>query len=280
MTQAPEFGASQWTSNHSHEAARADLLRSIADELLEATSSLHPIGPVRERVADMTLDDAYVVQSHQLVKHLDAGRELAGRKIGLTSPAIQKQLGVDSPDFGFFFTDMVHADGETVNADDFISPKVEPELAMVLKEPLRGPGVTLDQARTAVGEVIPALEIIDSRVRDWDIALVDTVADNASCGAIVLGSEPLQVDLSTLAEVSCQLLINDSVAEEGVGSAVMNDPVEPLAWLANVLGERGETLEAGQVVLTGSFTRALPVVAGEHVRVNFPGLGGLRVEFA
>lgn len=279
MTAAAESGAAGWTSHHSDEATRDEQMRRLAGELLEATETLEPVAPLRDRVLDMTLDDAYAIQTHQLDRHLADGRVLAGRKVGLTSPAMQRQLGVDSPDFGFFFEDMVHHDGARLPAGAFIAPKVEPEFGFVLRETLRGPGVTLEQARAAIGAVYPAIEIIDSRVANWDIRLVDTVADNASCGAIAVGTTPLDVAVDRLAGVSCSLLIDGEVRETGTGDAVMGDPVAPLAWLANVLGEQGVALEAGQLVLPGSFTKALPVVSGESATADFGDLGSLTIDF-
>ncbi|WP_258060554.1 MULTISPECIES: 2-keto-4-pentenoate hydratase [unclassified Arthrobacter] len=279
MTAAAEAGAADWTSNPSADATRSEQMIRLADELFEATRTLVPVAPLRDRVLDLTLDDAYMIQSRQLERHLAGGRILAGRKVGLTSPAMQRQLGVDSPDFGYFFADMVHHDDDDVPAGDFISPKVEPEFGFVLQETLQGPGVTLEQARAAIGAVYPAIEIIDSRIADWDIKLLDTVADNASCGAIAVGTTALPVSVEDLASVTCSLLIDGEVRETGTGDAVMGDPVAPLAWLANVLGEQGVALEAGQLILPGSFTRALPVVAGESATAHFGDLGSLTIRF-
>ena len=164
------------------------VLNAAAHELLAAYRTLVPVAPLRDRLEDMNVQDAYEVQTAQLEHHVAAGRVLAGRKVGLTSLAMQRQLGVDSPDFGFFFEDMVHHDEARIPAGGFIQPKVEPELGFVLKASLQGPGVTLEQAAAAIGAIYPAIEIIDSRIRDWDIKLVDTIADNASCGAIAVGS--------------------------------------------------------------------------------------------
>ncbi|WP_312856847.1 2-keto-4-pentenoate hydratase [Arthrobacter mobilis] len=260
-------------------AIAKNLLQQFADELLEATETLVPVAPLRTRLEGMDVADAYGIQDAQLRHHLATGRVLAGRKVGLTSPAMQAQLGVDSPDFGFFFEDMVYGDGARIPAAGFIAPKVEPEFGFVLKETLAGPGVSVEQARDAIGEVYAAIEIIDSRISNWDIALVDTVADNASCGAIAVGSTPLNVDVADLASVACALVIDGHPAESGTGAAVMGDPVAPLAWLANVLGEQGVALEAGQLVLPGSFTRALPVVADSTATADFGDLGSLTIHF-
>jgi 2-keto-4-pentenoate hydratase len=259
--------------------SRSQVMDRFAAELLEATSSLVPVAPLRDRFEGMTLQDAYRVQTAQLEHHVAAGRVLAGRKVGLTSLAMQRQLGVDSPDFGFFFADMVHHDGARIPASGFIAPKVEPEFGFVLKDTLRGPGVTLEQAAAAIGAVYPAIEIIDSRIADWDIRLVDTVADNASCGAVAVGRTPLDVDPSALLDVACSLLIDGQATGSGTGADVMGDPVAPLAWLANVLGGQGVALEAGQLVLPGSFTGAEPVTAGSTAVADFGPLGSLTIHF-
>lgn len=263
----------------SHHPVRESILLQTADELLLAYESKIPVPPLRDRVEGINLDDAYRIQDIQLQHHIAAGRALAGRKVGLTSLAMQKQLGVDSPDFGFFLSDMVHRGNARIAAGAFIAPKVEPEFGFVLKETLTGPGVTREQAAAAIGEVYAAIEIIDSRIADWDIRLVDTVADNASCGAIAVGTTPLEVTVDDLGSVKCSLLIDGEKRSTGIGTDVMGDPVAPLAWLANVLGEQGVSLEAGQLVLTGSFTGALPVVAGQTATADFGDLGSLSITF-
>jgi len=260
-------------------ASRTRTLDGFAAELLEATASRAPVAPLRNRLEGMTVADSYQVQTAQLEHHVAAGRVLAGRKVGLTSLAMQQQLGVDSPDFGFFFEDMVHYDGDSIPASTFIQPKVEPEFGFVLKESLQGPGVTLEQAAAAIDAVYPAIEIIDSRITDWDIKLVDTIADNASCGAIAVGSTPLDVDPADLLNVTCALVIDGETLGSGTGADVMGDPIAPLVWLANVLGEEGVALEAGQLILPGSFTKAEPVTAGSTAVADFGPLGSLTIHF-
>lgn len=255
------------------------MLKVFADELVAAYETKIPVAPLRIRFENMTVQNAYEVQDAQLQHYLATGRVLAGRKVGLTSLAMQAQLGVDSPDFGFFFEDMVHHDDARIPASDFISPKVEPEFGFMLKETLQGPGVTLEQAEAAIGEVYPAIEVIDSRIADWNIKLVDTVADNASCGAIAVGQTPLNVAVADLTSVVCTLLIDGHRVETGTGADVLGHPVAPLAWLANVLGEQGVALEAGQLVLPGSFTKAMPVVANSSATADFGDLGALTIHF-
>ena len=263
----------------SNAVQRDEVLGAFAQELLTATATRAPVPPLRDRLASMSIQDAYEVQAAQLRQHLKAGRVLAGRKIGLTSQAMQAQLGVDSPAFGFFFEDMVHHDGAQIPSDSFISPKVEPEFGFLLKETLQGPGVTYQQAADAVEAVYPAIEIIDSRIAEWDIRLVDTVADNASCGAIAVGRSPLDVSVDQLKQVECTLRIDNHPVETGTGKAVMGDPILALVWLANVLGEHGVALEAGQLVLPGSFTKALPVVSDSSATADFGDLGSLTIHF-
>lgn len=259
--------------------SRRIVLDDMASDLLEATASRNPIPPLRNRLEEVTLADAYYVQTVQLDHHRHKGRQLAGRKVGLTSLAMQKQLGVDSPDFGFFFRDMVHQDGAQIQTSSFIQPKVEPEFGFVLNKDLKGPGITLEQAVAAIGAVHPAMEIIDSRIANWDIALVDTVADNASCGAVAVGETALDVDPSDLLNVRCSLVIDGKIAGNGTGVDVMGNPVAPLAWLANVLGEEGISLEAGQLILPGSFTKAEPVASGSTAVADFGSLGSLTIHF-
>ena len=259
--------------------SREVTLKETADELLAAYETKSPVAPLRNRIEGMTLQDAYDIQDLQLQHYVAAGRVLAGRKVGLTSPAMQKQLGVDSPDFGFFFEDMVHYDDAVIPASAFISPKVEPEFGFILGKTLQGPGVTLQDAVDAIESVYPAIEIIDSRIADWDIKLVDTVADNASCGAIAVGRAPLPVSPEDLAGVVCSLLIDGHVTGTGTGADVLGHPAAPLAWLANVLGEQGVALEAGQLILPGSFTKAMPVVANSSATADFGELGSLTIHF-
>jgi 2-keto-4-pentenoate hydratase len=259
--------------------AEKGILQQFARELLTATHTLVPVTPLRNRLEGMSLQAAYDVQTAQLEHYIAAGRVLAGRKVGLTSLAMQAQLGVDSPDFGFFFEDMVHYDGAKIPVSGFIQPKVEPEFGFVLKHSLQGPGVTLEQAAAAIGAVYPAIEIIDSRITNWDIKLVDTVADNASCGAIAVGSVPLDLDPAQLLDVSCSLVIDGQVTGSGTGADVMGNPVAPLAWLANVLGAEGVALESGQLILPGSFTKAEPVTTGSTAVADFGALGSLTIHF-
>lgn len=247
---------------------------ALAQELLNASRTGTPVRPLTERHPDLGLDGAYAIQLAQVRARTGAGASVSGHKIGLTSAAIQRQLGVREPDFGHLFADM-DITGRSVSTDRFISPRAEPELAFVLGRELRGPGVTTREAAAAVHQVLPALEIIDSRIADWRIALPDTVADNASCGAYVLGTTGVPLDRLDLKRVGCVLRTGSEITATGTASAVLGNPLTGLAWLANTLGRYGTSLKVGQVILSGSMTAAVDLVPGTTVSAEFAELGHL-----
>ena len=206
---------------------------------------------------------------------LAEGRQIGGYKVGLTSPAMQKQLGVNQPDFGHIFVDQFYLENMPMDLSRHILPRVEPEIAFVLKEDLRGPGVTVIDAIRAIDYVLPALEVVDSRVRDWNIKIGDTVADNASGGGVVLGSTPTYLGDVDLRLVGCTMHKNGQVAGTGAGGAVLGSPINALVWLANTVGPLGTTLEAGKVVRPGSLTTRSPGAPGARVTATFGGLGSV-----
>jgi 2-keto-4-pentenoate hydratase len=249
-----------------------------AQALLAAYSDGHPIEPLTDKYPDITLDDAYTIQRLQLAVRRRAGAAVIGHKVGLTSVAMQEQLGVDRPDFGHLLRDMLHGDGG-IPAGRYLQPRIEPEMAFILRSPLRGPGVTAAQAAEAIGAVLPALEIIDSRIRDWRIRFEDTVADNASSGGVVVGHgvPPAALDLKT---IGCAMTANGRFVGSGLGSAVLGSPINALAWLANTLGERGTGLGAGQLILPGAVMASVPVAPGDVVSATFTGgLGVVTARF-
>lgn len=254
------------------------VLEGVAEDFLAAYKTGEPIAPPRETIEDLNLADAYRIQQLQEKAFEAVGRKVVGRKIGLTSVAMQKQLGVDSPDFGFFTDDLVFGDGAEIPVDRFIAPKVEPELGFVLGSDLAA-DATFEDVVAAVASTHLAVEIIDSRVRDWDIRLVDTVADNASCGAIILDRTPLDIDPAALPEVTASMSIDGETSGSGTGADVMGHPLSPLHWLAGVLGEQGVPLKAGDIILTGSFCGAAPVIAGQKVTVDYGKYGTLSATF-
>jgi 2-keto-4-pentenoate hydratase len=192
---------------------------------------------------------------------------------------MQRQLGVDQPDYGHLLDGMFWLENEPIPAARFLQPRVEPEIAFVLAGELRGPGVTVADAIGAVGFVLPALELIDSRIRDWRISLLDTIADNASSAGVILGSSPVPLAGADLRLAGCNLHKNGQLAGTGAGGAVLGSPLTALVWLANTVGERGVVLEPGQVILPGSVTAAIPVGPGDTVTATFAGLGSVTARF-
>jgi 2-keto-4-pentenoate hydratase len=252
---------------------------SVADRLLAAYDSKEPLEPLTATHEGMTLADAYAIQLLQVEQRLARGRTVRGHKVGLTSAAMQKMLGVDEPDYGHLFDDFFHLEHAPIPVDAFLQPRVEPEVAFVLKKALKGPGVTVHDALQAVDFVLPALEIVDSRIRDWKIGLLDTIADNASSGAVVLGSTPTEVGEVDLRLAGATFHRNGQVVGTGAGGAVLGSPVNSLVWLANTVGARGITLEAGDVILPGAVCAMVPVAAGDTFTATFAGLGSVTARF-
>ena len=257
-----------------------DLTRAAAaEQLLAAYATRTPVEPLTATHEDMTLEDAYAIQLLQVERRRDEGRVVRGHKVGLTSVAMQKLLGVSEPDYGHLLDDFFHLEHAPVPVSSFLQPRVEPEVAFVLKRPLKGPGVTVHEALRAVDFVLPALEIVDSRIRDWKIGLLDTIADNASSGAVVLGSTPTDVGAVDLRLAGATFHRNGQVVGTGAGGAVLGSPVNSLVWLANTVGARGITLEEGDVVLPGAVCAMVPVAAGDTFTATFAGLGSVTARF-
>ncbi|TQL47108.1 2-keto-4-pentenoate hydratase [Homoserinimonas aerilata] len=252
----------------------------LGDALLGAYASREPIAPLTATNPDLSVEDAYAVQLHQVAAWKAAGRTVVGYKVGLTSQAMQQQLGVDQPDFGHLFDDMVLDASAPINLDGHIAPRIEPEISFVLKKDLRGPGLTAQDVTDAVGHAVISLEIIDSRIADWKITLADTIADNASSGALVLGDRKIALDDVDLAAAPVTLSRNGEVVGTGLGSAVLGHPIEGAVWLANTLGALGQTLEAGSIIMAGSITAAVAIAPGDTVTADFGELGALTIEFA
>jgi 2-keto-4-pentenoate hydratase len=257
-----------------------DLHAEAASLLLDAYATGVPVAPLTRRLPGLGIDDAYVIQLAQVAAWTAAGARVKGHKVGLTSAAMQAQLGVDQPDFGHLLDTMFLPGGTAADYGRFLQPRAEPEIAFVLGRSLAGPGVTVADAIAAVDFVLPALEIIDSRVADWAITLPDTIADNASSGGVVLGARPVRADALDLALTGCLLRRNGVIAGTGAGGAVLGSPVNALAWLANTLGARGVALEPGHVVLPGSLCAAIPFGPGDTVSATFDRIGSVALTFS
>jgi 2-keto-4-pentenoate hydratase len=255
-----------------------DNIAAFADELFRAERERGAVPPLSQRDPSLTVDDAYRIQLVNIKRAVEMGHVISGKKIGLTSPGIQKQLGVNEPDYGHLFAAMECKDGK-VNAAALLQPKIEGELAFVLRADLSGGKVTREDVLAATDYVVAAFEIVDSRVADWKIKLVDTVADNASSGRYILGNVKLGVNDVDLPEVTMKLYKNGNPAGEGTGKAVLGDPCVSVAWLANRLWGYGVTLKAGEVVLSGAFSAAPEAAKGDVFTAEFSSFGTVKAEF-
>ncbi|BBY65850.1 2-keto-4-pentenoate hydratase [Mycolicibacterium helvum] len=256
------------------------MIQDAADLLFDAATDSEPIGQLTQRYPAMSLADAYRIQQVNLARRLRDGRVLVGHKIGLTSEPMQTLLGVDEPDFGYLLDDMVVPDGASVPGSAFCAPRVEPEVAFLLNRPLRGPGVTIDDVRAATEAVAVALEIVDSRIAEWKLTLRDTVADNASSGAVVLGEWVPYSAALDLTGARASLWLNGSEVDSGLGSAVLGDPAAAVAWLANAVAPFGTEIMAGQFIMSGSFTTAASVRPGDAASATISGLGTVSLSFS
>lgn len=237
-----------------------------------------PIPPLRDGLAPGDVDGAYAIQAINTHFWAAQGRRIVGRKIGLTSLAVQAQLGVDQPDFGVLFEDMEIADGGALDVSAVIQPKAEAEVALILARDLTADGLTPDELLKAADCAITAIEIVDSRIADWKITFADTVADNGSSAFFVLGSRPRRLDGLDLETCRMTLELNGVVASTGTGAACLGHPLNAAAWLANTLVRRGEALRAGDILLTGALGPMVAIRAGDEVSAEIAGLG--RVGFS
>ncbi|MFF0451340.1 2-keto-4-pentenoate hydratase [Streptomyces sp. NPDC004609] len=251
-----------------------------ADLLAEAARTRVATAPVRTLFATDDVDAAYAVQRVNVDRRIAAGGRVVGRKIGLTSKSVQRQLGVDRPDFGTLLADMAVPDSGEIPSGLLLAPKVEAEVALVLSRPLEHPGCTADDVLRAVDFALPALEIVDSRIADWDIRFVDTVADNASCGLFVLGSTPVPLTGVDLRAAGMEMTRNGARVSAGSGADCLGGPLDAAAWLASTLARRGEGLRAGDIVLTGALGPMSPGAPGDVFEARISELGSVRVGFA
>ena len=260
------------------DAAKID---GYGEELYRALRERRSVEPLTDREPGITIEDAYQIQLGVVRRKLEReGVRHVGKKIGVTSEVVMNMLSVRQPDFGHLTSEMLLSDGASVPTGEMLLPRAEGEIAFVLGRELRGPGVGPDDVLAATAEVRACFEIVDSRIRDWKIKIQDTIADNGSSGMLVVagrGVSPRDVDLKTCAMT---LEKNGEVVGRGVGAASMGWPVNAMVWLANVLGEYGIPLAAGEIVLSGSLGPLVPVVAGDRMRMESAGIGGCSVSFA
>jgi 2-oxopent-4-enoate/cis-2-oxohex-4-enoate hydratase len=251
----------------------SDQIAHYTQELYDALRERRTVPPLIARDPTLSIDDAYAISLGALKRRQDDGERVVGKKIGVTSKAVQDMLGVHQPDFGFL-TDRMWIQGDIdIAKEGLIQPRAEAEIAFILKSDLNGPGITAEDVLAATESIAPCFEIVDSRIDDWKIGIVDTVADNASCGVFVLGESrvgPRGLDLPGL---HVTVTKNGEALSEGYGSAVQGSPLQAVAWLANTLGAYGVTLNKGDVILSGSLVPLAPAQAGDVFEMELHGIG-------
>lgn len=258
----------------------SDERQSAAKALAQAQRDRVPIPPLTETYPGIGVDDAYEIQLINVRERMESGSQVLGHKVGLTARAMQQMMNVDEPDYGHLFDDMFAFEATSISCDRLLAARVEPEVAFVLGAPLRSPGCTVADVLRATEFVVPAIEVIDTRITDWKIKLPDTIADNASSAMVVLGGNPtLLVDID-IRLVGVVLRRNGAIVDTGATGAVLSNPATAVAWLANKVSAFGVSLEAGHVILPGSCTKAVDVHRGDSVRADFDVLGHVSVAFA
>ncbi|OZY33686.1 fumarylacetoacetate hydrolase family protein [Pseudomonas lundensis] len=257
------------------------LIEALGDELFHALRERRSVAPLTQRYPDLTLETAYHISLRFLQRRQALGEQVVGKKIGVTSRAVQEMLDVHQPDFGFLTDRMQVGNDSDVSFEThrLVQPRAEGEIAFMLGQDLHGPGISADDVMAATHWVAPCFEIVDSRIVDWNIRIQDTVADNASCGVFALGDERINPRELDLAKVQLNLRKNGQPAGQGLGSAVQGHPCEAVAWLANTLGQFDIPFRKGEIILSGALAPLVPVLPGDDVSLTLSGLGSARLRF-
>lgn len=256
-----------------------DSISKACTMLTQAEAGHKPIQPLTEVIPQLTVDMAYKIQLYSIGQKLLKGRKIIGKKIGLTSLAMQSLLGVHQPDYGQLLDVMEVPNKGKIQMKALFQPKVEAELAFVLKKTLSGPSLTVEDVLAATDYIVPSIEIVDSRIKDWKIKLEDTIADNASSGFFVLGDQQIKPGDINLQEVEMELFRNDQWMNKGKGTDVLGNPATCVAWLGNKLSEYGTSLKAGDIILSGALSAAIPAQQGDRFIAVFKGWGTVEVSF-
>ncbi|MFO7263997.1 MAG: fumarylacetoacetate hydrolase family protein [Bacillota bacterium] len=249
------------------------------EHLWKAETEKVTVAPLTEMFPNLTVEEAYQIQLKVIEKKVQQGQRIVGKKIGLTSLAMQQLLGVDQPDYGHLLDRMEVKKGQPVPVEGLFKPRIEAEVAFVLKQDLRGPGITIEDVYEATDYIVPSFEVVDSRITNWRIKLADTIADNASSGLFLLGEQKFKVEDVDLPSIKMDLYKNGEYMNTGYGTDVLGNPAFCVAWLANKLAEYNIYLNAGEVILSGALSAALDVEKGDHFRAVFTQLGEIEIQF-
>ncbi len=251
----------------------------IAELLRNSYANKETIPPISQYIGDTDIATAYAIQDINTKHRVDNGARIIGKKIGLTSLAVQKQLGVDAPDYGVLYDDMEVLNGLSVSASDLMQPKAEAEIAFVLSEDLDHDSITIIDLISCIDYALPAIEIAGSRIADWKIKITDTIADNASASRIILGHTPKTLDEFDIVNCKMQLSKNGAIVSEGTGADCMGSPLNATLWLAKKMLELGQPLQAGELIFSGALGPMTAASSGDHIHASFEGLGTVSVSF-
>lgn len=259
----------------------SEKINALGDELYQAMRSFKTLAPLTDREPDISIEDAYHISLRMLQRRVESdGERVVGKKIGVTSAAVQEMLGVFQPDFGFLTNAMQYDNGADIPvAGNLIQPRAEAEIAFVLKHDLGSDNIDEQAVLDATECIVPCFEIVDSRIQDWNIKIQDTVADNASCGVFVLGDNRVDPNDFDLPNLKITVTKNGNPLSEGLGSAVQGNPLTAVAWLANTLGQYDIPFVAGDIILSGSLVPLEPVTAGDYLSLELSGIGSASVKF-
>ena len=254
-------------------------IEQVSNALLEAEKTCQPIVALTDQYGDVSYEDAYAIQLKTFDTRVKSGEVIVGKKIGLTSRGMQEQFGIREPDYGMITNKMVVREGQPLPMSSLILPRIEPEIAFLLKDDLKGPGINVANVLDATEGVLPAFEVIDSRYKDWKITVKDSISDNASAGVMILGGKLTPVKDLDMRLMGMVLEHNGEVISTGAGAAVLGNPAESVAWLANKLYEFGITCKKGDFIMSGSLVAAVKVQAGSFLKATFDHLGPVSVRF-
>lgn len=261
------------------DTVQSSKIENHVNHLKSAWDNREGVKPITALDPKLSINEAYEIQLATIQKYIEDGQHITGKKIGLTSKAMQGLLGVEEPDYGHLTNEMEIENGRSISFKRVLQPKVEGEIAFILKKDLAGPNISPLDVVQATDVIVPALEIVDSRIKDWKITLEDTVADNASSGLYLLGGKPRKITDIDIKHIGMALYKNEKLQNTGVGAAALGDPVKCVAWLANKLAKYGISLKAGEIILSGALSAAVDAEPGDYFRAKFADLGEVSVHF-